>query len=52
MKLYNTAWELFSKTGAIDAYLLYKIGTQPAAGSDYNGEHKDKRTDNQSHKLR
>ena len=52
MTIYDTAWELFSKTGDIDAYLLYKSGAQQTTGSVYNGERQDQGTDNQTYGLR
>ncbi len=44
------SWELFSKTGDIDAYLKYKslLGDNRR---EENGEYKDKGPDNQSFRL-
>ena len=45
------SWELFSKTGDIDAYLKYK-SLQDSTRSGENGEYKDKGFDNQGFRLR
>ena len=52
MNIYDTSWEIFSKTGDIDAYLLYKTGEKQVFGSGINGEHKDERIDTEREKLR
>lgn len=52
MELKDIGWELFSKTGEVDAYLLYKAGELTGVGSGFNGEHKNERSDNQEHRLR
>lgn len=47
MTIYNAGWELFSKTGDISFYLLYKSGIEETAGSEYkNGEYQDPGADN------
>ena len=45
MTNFDDSWELFSKTGDINAYLMYKsaLNTQNRSG-DY-GEHKDEGSD-------
>ena len=53
MTIYDAGWELFSKTGDINYYLLYKSGEERAAGSDKkDGEHKDPRAYNKGYRLR
>lgn len=49
MTIYDTGWELFSKTGDIDAYLLYKSAAGNLIGSRDDGDHKDQGTDYQKH---
>ena len=46
MMNFDDSWELFSKTGDIDAYLNYKSVQNTQNGSDGYGEHKDERLDN------
>lgn len=41
----NSIWELFSKTGDIDAYLMYKSAQNTESGNSGYGEHKDERLD-------
>jgi len=53
MTIYDAGWELFSKTGDINCYLLYKSGEKRAAGSeDKDGEYKDSGADNKGLGLR
>lgn len=53
MTIYNAGWELFSKTGDISFYLLYKSGIEETAGSEYkNGEYQDPGADNKKLGLR
>ncbi|MEE0944039.1 MAG: YqzL family protein [Clostridia bacterium] len=37
------SWELFSKTGYIDAYLIYKSAQNTETGNGGYGEYKDER---------
>lgn len=41
----NNIWELFSKTGDIDAYLMYKSAQTTESRNSGYGEHKDERLD-------
>ena len=53
MTIYDAGWELFSKTGDINCYLLYKSGEKRAAGSEKeDGEHKNPRAYNKGLGLR
>ncbi len=39
----NLAWNLFSKTGSIDCYLLYKQSINVKENSDVYGDNQDQR---------
>ncbi len=43
---FKDSWELFSKTGDIDAYLMYKSAQITETGNGGYGEHKDEGLNN------
>lgn len=52
MELKDIGWELFAKTGEVDAYLLYKTGGLTGTESGFNGKREDERLDNKERGLR
>ncbi|MBQ7794307.1 MAG: YqzL family protein [Clostridia bacterium] len=42
-------WELFSATGDIDAYLMYKSAQSEKDGNSGYGQHKNEGSDNKKH---
>lgn len=52
MELKDIGWELFSKTGEVDAYLLYKANEPAGTESGFNGKRENERLDNKERGLR
>lgn len=51
MEIKDIGWEIFSKTGEIDAYLMYKTGRKTETETDVNGKHQNERLDNKERGL-
>lgn len=50
MTLEQFSWDLFARTGDVNAYLLYKSERQ--LGSMTDGKHQNERLDYKKHELR